>query len=141
MGAFLEENNVSLGNLQSIIMEDVGMIKFYEAGFVGVGTMHPGGAIAIYLKNPDTVSKVNLDKKLPFVNYSGYAMSRGFKTNNIASSKDKVLYWNPLLYPDTHSGTIDISFNHENTKKFKVVIEGFDSNGKLLHYERIIDSR
>jgi hypothetical protein len=145
VGVFIDENPVSLGQLQSIQMRDVGMIKFYEAGFVGVGTMYPGGGVVIYKKADDAAKKM-ANKELPSVPYTGYSLYTDFSKSPDAGPKGtmqdnrKLLYWNPSVYTDGTNNSFTINFrNNDKAKKFKVVVEGFDASGKLLHFEKIIE--
>jgi hypothetical protein len=48
------------------------------------------------------------------------------------------IYWNPSFGIKDGKATIDF-YNDDVCKKFKVVIEGIDANGKLLHAEKELE--
>ena len=56
IGLFLNEQPVNIGLLRTIQVKDLALVKFYEAGFVGVGSSYPGGAIAVYTTEKDRKS-------------------------------------------------------------------------------------
>jgi hypothetical protein len=48
------------------------------------------------------------------------------------------LYWNPEIFKENHSRTVQLKFfNNDYSKQFKIVVEGFDVNGRLIHIEKI----
>ena len=85
--------------LRSIRADEIALVKFYEAGFVGVGSGSPGGAVAVYTKK-ETPQEPKQDK-LDFVFVDGYAIARDFPGPDYKDGKkegaDKrsTLYWNP----------------------------------------------
>jgi len=145
VGVFLNEVPSDIFQLRILRTDDIALVKFYEAGFVGVGSSYPGGAIAVYTKEKDK----NEEKpdKLPFVDYKGYSISKEFYNpdyNNAelkhpATDSRTTIYWNPDIYSDSETKSVKLNFfNNDFSKKFKVVIEGFDANGKLVHVEKIL---
>jgi hypothetical protein len=48
------------------------------------------------------------------------------------------LYWNPAIKVKDGRATIEF-FNDDVARKFRVIIEGIDENGKLLHLDRAIE--
>ncbi len=139
VGTYLEENVVTISNLASYRMGDIGLIKFFEAGFVGVGTIYSGGAVSVYRKkNGDAKT----GKELPSVPYSGYSLYRPFIRAAVSQGlpdKSGLLFWEPVLYVDSASRVMNIQFpNNDTGKKIRVVVEGFDATGKLLYFERIV---
>ena len=60
--------------------------------------------------------------------------------NDIKIDERTTLYWNPYLITTAQNKSINFSFfNSDKAKKFKVIIEGFLEDGKLLHIEKIIE--
>lgn len=120
------------------------LIKFYEAGFVGVGSGAPGGALAVYTKEKFVENKPD---KLEYVIYNGYSITKEFYNpdysvtdlKHIIADNRSTLYWNPDVYTDAETKSVKLNFyNNDFSKKFKVVVEGFDASGKLIHHEKII---
>ena len=144
VGLFLNEAPADMIQLQILRVSDVALIKFYEAGFVGVGSGAPGGALAVYTKEKLVENKPD---KLEYVIYNGYSITKEFynpdyslaDTKHTVADNRTTLYWNPDVYTDTEKKSVKLSFyNNDFSKKFKVMVEGFDASGKLIHYEKII---
>ncbi|MBS1742873.1 MAG: hypothetical protein JST81_07515 [Bacteroidetes bacterium] len=127
---------------RTITMDKVAMIKFYETGFIGVGTQAPGGALAIYLKKYDDIQTPDPGKKYLLIN--GYTMVQDFYNPNystpaFASIPDErsTLYWNTTV---TNSPNTSVSFyNNDYSKKLSLVVQGFDATGKLIYLEKLIN--
>lgn len=145
VGVFLNEVPTSIGFLRTIMAKDVALVKFWEAGFVGVGSSYPGGAVAVYTKEKfkDDVQP----DKLEYFERNGYAVVKEFYNPDYTTAEAKkaatdsrtTLYWNPNAFTDAGSDSIQFKFfNNDFSKKFKVVVEGFDSDGKLIHTEKIV---
>jgi len=146
VGIFLDEVPADINQLRVLRMDDVALVKFYEAGFVGVGSGSPGGALAVYTR--DKSNRDEKPDKLRFVEYKGYSISKEFYTPDYsnkeirhpASDNRTTLYWNPDVYTDTETTSVKLNFfNNDFSKKFKVVVEGFDAMGKLIQTEKIIE--
>lgn len=145
VGVFLNESPAEISLLRTLRVQDVALIKFYEAGFVGVGSGSPGGAIAVYTK--EKFEEEEPIDKLNHFEYNGYTITKEFykPDYNAADAKRTVpdnrttLYWNPDVYTDTETRSVKLNFfNNDFSKKFKIVLEGFDAAGKLIHLEKII---
>jgi hypothetical protein len=144
IGVFLNEVPTDISQLRVLRTDDVALVKFYEAGFVGVGSTFPGGAIAVYTK--ERFVEVKPDK-LEFIEFKGYSIVKEFYNPdyNVPNAKHAVadnrttLYWNPDVFTDSETHAVKLNFfNNDFSKKFKIVLEGFDASGKLLHLEKII---
>jgi hypothetical protein len=145
VGIFLNEVPTDINQLRILRADDVALVKFYEAGFVGVGSGSPGGALAVYTKE-----KSNKDlppDKLDFVEMVGYAITKEFYHPDYSTPLPKharpdnrtTLYWNPDVFSDGDAKAVKINFyNNDFSKKFKVVMEGFDATGKLVHIEKLL---
>lgn len=145
VGIFLNEIPTDINQLRILRADDVALVKFYEAGFVGVGSGSPGGALAVYTKE-----KSNKDlkpEKLDYVEADGYAITKEFyhpdynapDPRHALADKRTTLYWNPDLITDGETKVIKLNFfNNDFTKKYKIVLEGFDATGRLVHVEKII---
>jgi hypothetical protein len=143
---FLNESLVTISTIQQLRMSDIGFIKFFEAGFLGGGHDAPGGAIAIYLsKDGDEKPKPLAAKNLPYITQIGYAPVNDFYSshNNINPAKkptgSTTLYWKPYLAVQKDSPVATVRFiNQGSAKRIRVVVEGFDANGKLIYLEKIL---
>ena len=127
-------------------MDEVALLKFYDPGFVGAGGADgPGGAIAVYTKKD--VSPPGNIEKLDHIVYKGYSLTREFFSPDYSMSEQQqqqedvrtTLYWNPEVYTDANSKNTRLKFyNNDFSKKLKIVVEGFDATGRLIHIEKII---
>jgi hypothetical protein len=145
IGIFINEAPANIVLLRTIRMQDVALIKFYEAGFIGVGSSFPGGAVAIYTK--EKFKEEEKPDKWNYFEYNGYAVVKEFYNPDYSPVGPKqplkdnrvTLYWNPNVYTEGESTSVKLYFyNNDFSKKFKVVIEGFDAAGRLIHDEKII---
>ena len=142
----VDENAVSLPMANSITMDRVAMIKFYEAGFVGVGTQTPGGALAVYLKKSEDEQPSVAASAQKYISYKGYEITKDFyepqySGSNLPKSIDnrQTLYWSNVVSLGKGSDKIRISFNNNDfSKKLICIVEGFDEKGKLIHIEKVL---
>lgn len=141
---FLNEVQVSISLIESLDPSDIALIKIYK-GNTGIALGADRGAISIYT----TKGKTGRDwqqKGFDYFKRSGYSVNREFyemdyskvKSDSIPSDIRTTLYWNPAIKIKDGKGTIEF-YNDDVCKKFKVLIEGMDKNGKLLHAEKEIE--
>lgn len=147
IGVFLNESPSDFFQLRLLRTGDIALVKFFEAGFVGVGSSFPGGALSVYTKE-DNNNDLKPDK-LNYMEYNGYSISKEFYHPDYSNAEIKhpgvdnrtTLYWNPNVFTDAETRSFKLKFfNNDFSKKFKVVVEGFDAAGKLIHLEKIIGS-
>jgi hypothetical protein len=141
---FLNEVAVNVSLIDGLDPSDVAMVKIFK-GVTGIALGADRGAIAVYT----TKGKSGRDwrqKGFDFYKRSGYASGREFyemdysklKPESISSDIRTTLYWNPEINIKDGKAIIEF-YNDDVCKKFKVVIEGMDKNGKLLHAEKEIE--
>lgn len=139
---YLDESPVNADQLRSIRVDEIALVKYYEAGFVGAASSSPGGLIAVYTKRKEK-NQPPVDK-LDFFIRNGYSVTRQFFQPDYSKPEQShgadnrtTLYWNPDLYTDSDSKSVKLNFfNNDTGKKFRVTLEGFDVNGKLVHIEK-----
>lgn len=143
MNIFLDEFQVEAGQIATLRIQDVAMIKIFSSGGLSGGA---GGSLAIYTKRGEGIV-TNAVKENP-LKIEGFTPTKKFfspdyeldKENEIKNDERTTLYWNPYLITSAQNKSINFSFfNSDKAKKFKVVIEGFLEDGKLLHLEKIIE--
>jgi hypothetical protein len=118
--------------ISSIRVQDIAMIRAYPPGtFPATAGSAPNGVIAIWLKDG---SENKYEDYFNKIIQQGYSNIQNFGEDNITNS---VLYWNPNLETDSLTHTAAFNFhNKTGAKKFRIVIEGMDSNGRLLRLEQ-----
>jgi hypothetical protein len=145
---YMNEMQVDATQLQNISVTDIAMVKVFRPGSgVGFGG-GAGGTIAVYTKKGgDSKNTDPTFKGLPRAILAGYSMPKEFYSpnyleNNAANEKEDLrttLYWKPYLLTDRETMRVNIDFfNNDITRKLRVVLEGFNEEGKLTHIETII---
>jgi len=141
---FLNEIQVDIHRIESVDPSDVAMVKIFK-GATGIALGADRGAIALYTIKGRS-GRDWRQKGFDYYKRSGYSVTREFyemdhsKINQEAMISDirTTLYWNPDIKIKDGKATIEF-YNDDVCKKFKVVIEGVDANGKLLHVEKEIE--
>jgi hypothetical protein len=145
---YLNEMQVDASQLQNTPVTDIAMVKVFRPGSgVGFGG-GSGGTIAVYTKKggDSKVTDPNI-KGLPRAILVGYSMPKEFYSPNYlensplneAEDLRTTLFWKPFLLTDKDSRRVNIDFfNNDISKKLRVVLEGFNEDGKLTHIEQII---
>lgn len=141
---YLDQMQMDAASLQGIPMTDVAMIKVFRPPFFGGFGGGSGGAIAVYTKKGASANQ-NV-KGLDAATIHGYSNIREFYSPNYSipdpsHPTDDVrttLYWNPFVLTDKTNRRIVFSFyNNDITKKYRVVVEGFNAEGRLTRMEKV----
>ena len=145
---YLNEMQTDAQQLQSTPVTDIAYVKIFRPGSgVGFGG-GSGGVISIYTKKGGDAKQNDANfKGLDRAILIGYAMPKEFYSPNYlensplneAEDLRKTLYWKPYVLTDKDNKRVNIDFfNNDITKKMRVVIEGFNEEGKLTHIEQIV---
>lgn len=146
-GIFLNEMQVDASTVKNIPVSDIAMVKVFSPGSAGGMSNSSGGVIAIYTKRGSERKPDPNIKGLDMVRILGFNVQREFYSpdyliNPEPESDDirTTLYWNPNLKAGRGNNRISIPFyNSDVTHKFRIILEGFNDDGKLIHLEKIID--
>ncbi|RYY38731.1 MAG: hypothetical protein EOO08_13005 [Chitinophagaceae bacterium] len=139
---YLNEMQTDATQLSAIPMNDVAYIKVFRPGespVYGGG----GGVIAIYTRKGGDVME-SRDAGLSSALVAGYSTQRQFYAPDYATDASSVggdfrstLYWNPSIFVDRSRRKIRFQFyNNDLTKNFRLVLEGVDAEGRVLHVEK-----
>ncbi|PWT95494.1 MAG: hypothetical protein C5B52_17725 [Bacteroidetes bacterium] len=143
---FMNEMQVQVDAIQTINMSDVAMIKVFRPPFFGATGGGGSGAIAVYTKKGKALTD-NV-KGLDFISIPGYSPRREFYSPDyltnleIADQPDfrTTLYWNPFVLTGKDRRRIYLTFfNNDFTKKFRVVVEGVNADGKVTRIEKVFE--
>ncbi len=146
-GLYLNEFETDAGSIKDIPVSNIAMVKVFSPGSAGVIGNSTGGIIAIYMKKGSARKPDPTIKGLDMIRMPGYNLKREFyspdylinpepETNDIRTT----LYWNPNLQTNKVKRTISIPFyNSDLTHKIRIILEGFNDDGKLIHLEKIIE--
>ncbi|MEP6594678.1 MAG: hypothetical protein ABJA71_01980 [Ginsengibacter sp.] len=142
---FLDEMPAEIETVQSIPMNDVAMIKVFRPPFLGAFGGGSGGAIAVYYKKG--ASRNNTVKGLDHSAIMGYTPVKQFYSPDYPADQASpdpdlrtTLYWNPYVLTDkTHRRIFLTFYNNDVSKKFRVIIEGCNEQGKLTRIEKVFN--
>lgn len=139
---FLNEVPVSVDIIDALHPDDVGMVKVFK-GNTAIILGADRGAIAVYTKKGASARDW---RKRGFDSFklSGYSVVREFYhpgASYEANMVDKrvTLYWNPELKQNANGKAVISFYNDDFAKRFIVVIQGIDKDGKLLSVEKIVE--
>jgi hypothetical protein len=142
---FLNEMTSDASMIQSLPMSDVAMIKVFRPPFFGAPGGGAGGAIAVYTKKGSSAN--SSVKGLDFISIAGYTQVKEFYSPDYSTGADAnkndyrtTLYWNPFLLFDKTTRRVSLPFyNNDNCKRYRVVIEGLNADGKLTREEKFFE--
>lgn len=153
---YLDETAIQTSELANINLDNVAYIKVFNPPFVGGfnesgGEIASGGAIAIYTRNGvDVKSRENtfVSNGMEYRLLSGYAPNKEFYSPDYAEKTlpgtpedfRSTLLWKPWISIDKTNKIIKIVFyNNDITNSFRIVLEGMDGEGKLVHISRLLN--
>jgi hypothetical protein len=142
---YLNEVNVSKETINTLTVDDIALIKVLknEAAVLGASE----GVIAVYTKKGVAARNAVYDKAYTIENKEGYAIVKQFFSPNYSidpaaikgTDRRITLYWNGHIRP-AKDGKYHIRFfNNDTGKKFKLLIQGIDKDGRLIYLEKTIE--
>ncbi|HZK64347.1 MAG TPA: hypothetical protein VFC34_09390 [Puia sp.] len=143
---YLNEMQVDAEQLKSTPVSDVAMVKVFNPGSGAVFGGGGGGVIAVYTKKGGENKSDPTIKGLDQTRLIGYSMVRQFYSPDYLRHPDNeiqdirtTLYWNPYVLTGKGNTKQTFTFyNNDVTHKLRVVLEGFNEEGKLTRIEQII---
>jgi hypothetical protein len=149
---YIDEHEMTTSELESLSLSQVAYIKlvpyFLGSGPDESGTSGLRPALSVYTKKgDDLIDRRPTDKDLGFVKVAGYSpikefYSPDYAVNNTNSGTDArtTLLWMPYILTDKANRKLPITFyNNDFTKRMRVVLEGINEDGKMIHIEKIIE--
>jgi hypothetical protein len=143
---FLDEMQTDPNLISSLNVNDVAYIKVFRPPFFGAAGGGANGAIAIYTRRGSD-TKPTPGKGLGNNVIYGYNSIRQFYSPNYGTfdkrneEKDfrTTLYWNPNVNISPGKRQVTLTFyNNDVSDFFRVVIEGMSTDGRLTHFEQIM---
>lgn len=140
---FLNNNETTISDIRSIGMGELDYVKIYDPS-MGGAFMAYGGVVAVYTKKGKGYNFDSRNRQT--LALTGYTPSKEFYSPNYATFAKEpaadyriTLYWNPNIIMDKNNGIFNLQFyNNDITRHFKIVIEGVNSESKLLHIEKVL---
>lgn len=148
MALYLNEMQTTSRIISTIPANQVAMIKVYSS-FFGAEGNGVGGVLAVYTKQGADLSNA-LMTSADIFQYKGYSVIKEFyapdysvppaKADSSLKKDHRItLHWQPDIFADGVDTKIPIVFyNNDRTKKFRVIVEGMTSEGKMVFIEKII---
>jgi hypothetical protein len=149
MTIYLDEMEVDPIWVSSIPLSDIALVKVFNRFIGGTGNS-PGGALAIYTKKGEDLYKNNNFNGGNRVAYHGYSIIKQFYSPDYTvdtSTKKNLdqritLRWIPnLLIKGVNPKIPIVFFNNDRTRRFRIVVEGITTTGKLESLEKIVDAK
>ncbi|MCB0708227.1 MAG: hypothetical protein KDC15_02375, partial [Chitinophagaceae bacterium] len=144
---FVDENEQDNEFLRTLSIDDIAYVKVIE-----IYGAKPGlpPALSIYLKkgNDYEVNFKNIPGKLTKSKFVGYSPIKEFYSPDYSVPNIKynradlrtTLLWQPYIITNKENKKNTITFyNNDISTKFKLILEGFNENGKLIHIEKLIE--
>ncbi|MBC7901818.1 MAG: hypothetical protein H7Y27_00275, partial [Gemmatimonadaceae bacterium] len=144
---YLNEMQSDVSLIQNINMSEVAYIKVFGPGAAGGMQTQGGGAIAVYTKKGGDVTDNSDAKGLSSLQITGYTDLKEFSSPDYATAAPThdlpdlrtTLFWNPFIFLDKASRRYKFQFyNSDATKRFRLVLEGINIEGKFVHIEKLI---
>jgi hypothetical protein len=146
---YVDESPAQPDMIQSLPITDVAYIKVFRPPFFGSVGGGSGGAIAIYTKRGND-GKKNYNANTPGLDNTilgGYTRFKQFFNPDYEKSTDafgddvrSTLYWNQFVLTNKKSPQVKLNFFiNDISKELKVIIEGFNADGKLTHIEKVLE--
>lgn len=144
---YLNEMQSDVSFIQNLTMADVAYVKVFRPPFFGTTGGGAGGAIAVYTKKGANVYNSDV-KGLDFETVPGYNSSKEYYSPDYSKYDERhtdgdyrtTLYWNPFIITDKASRRQLFTFyNNDVTRRFRIVIEGCDEQGRLTRIEKIFE--
>ncbi len=145
MTIVLDNVQVTPSMLRSIPMRDVAIIKIFSSNLLF--SSQAGGIIAVFSKRGDDYKINNAATQYMQIKLPGFSPIKEFYSpdysqpaTNGRADKRTTLYWNPSFNTSAESREAKINFyNNDYSTRFKVVIQGFNADGKMFFMERFVE--
>ncbi len=147
-GIYMDEMETDVSMAGSINMADVAYVKVFNPGSSFGFRNGANGVIAVYTKRGNDAGR-DIDSKMGSVRLNGYTAIKEFYAIDYSTpSPDEyydnlnvTLYWDPMILLGDNQKRKTIKFyNNDITKRFRIVLEGIDQEGRLLHVEKVISN-
>lgn len=141
---YLNEMQTDVSLIQSTPVSDIAYVKIFRPG-ESIVSGGGGGVIAIYTRKGGDAQPDPNAKGLSYVPIQGYSAVKQFYSPDYATFSERdayddvrsTVYWNPAVYLDKTRKRVRLKFyNNDITKRFRVVMEGINADGKMIHVEK-----
>ncbi|HNN72903.1 MAG TPA: hypothetical protein PKG89_16755, partial [Ferruginibacter sp.] len=147
---YIDEHEMTTTDLENLSLEQVAYVKLIpnflgrgpEAGSTGINPV-----LAVYTrKGDDLIDRRPTEKDLGSVKVAGYSPVKEFyspdytQDNSSGTDARTTLLWVPYILTDKNNRKVPVVFyNNDFSKRFRVILEGVNNEGKLIRIERTIE--
>ena len=144
---YLDEMKTDPQQVQTINMNDVAYVKVFSPSGASGLSQNGGGVIAVYTRKGGDTPK-DPTKGMDNMTIQGYSPVKEFyspdysKDSPLTSLDDvrSTLYWNPFVLTNAKNKRVKLQFyNNDITKRFRIVLEGINDDGRLIHVEKLVE--
>lgn len=148
---YIDEHEMTANDLENLSLTQIAYIKFIP-NFAGRGPDAGGGginpALSVYTrKGDDLIDRRPTEKDLGFIKIAGYTPLKEFyspdyaQTNTTTGTDARTtLLWMPYILTNAANRKVPVRFyNNDFTRKLRIVLEGINEEGKLIHIEKRIE--
>lgn len=144
---YLDEMPVEPNLISSVNVSDIAMIKVIKGPF-SLMTRGGGGVIAIYTARGN-IRPAQKEPSLPNSKIKGYDVVKKFfspyydikSVPQPDSDTRDLLLWQTILAPTIEiDKTRAVFFNNDNSRRYKVIIQGITETGLPVYVEKIIEA-
>ncbi|RFZ85159.1 hypothetical protein DYU05_06045 [Mucilaginibacter terrenus] len=141
---YLNNNESSPADIRALPMAEMDYVKIYDPSQGGI-FQSEGGVIAVYSKGGRGIR--NSADNSPRSKITGYSPVKEFympepateltAANDVVDNRSTLL-WKPNVLFDEKTHKLELPFFYNGfTKKLKIVLEGINAAGKMVHFERV----
>jgi hypothetical protein len=141
---YLNEQESSSDAVMRIPIDQIALVKYYEAGSIMLPGAGASPILAFWTKKQEDMDDA-ITNDMGYVMQNGYSPTRKFYSPDYSATSKNIqdnrttLHWDPnISVTDNRQFTI-IFYNSDSAKRFHVVVEGFTSDGKLVHFDKVIE--
>ncbi|MBI3137339.1 MAG: hypothetical protein HYZ15_02005 [Sphingobacteriales bacterium] len=143
MTLYLNEIETDASVIASLPPSEIALVKLYST-FIGATGGGAGGAMAIYTRKGADITN---SSRGDLISYRGFSVVKEFYVPDYKADPSLLvkpdtritLDWRPNIFVNNINPVIPVSFyNTDRTRKFRVVVEGMTTSGKLISLEKII---
>ncbi len=146
MTLILDEVETDAAVIATIPASQVALVKVYQS-FVGAWGNAPGGVLSIYTKKLEDMTSSGIVSSM--IIYNGYSVVKEFYAPDHSQVKKTekpdnriTLDWRPGIFINNINPRIPFSFyNNDRTRRFRVVVAGMTTAGKLVWLEKIFAAK
>jgi hypothetical protein len=144
---YLNEMLTDPSQVKNININEIAMVKVFSPGSGGAISSSGGGVIAVYTKKGRDRKADPSIKGLEMARIPGYTATREFYSPDYLTNPEPeaddtrtTLFWNPYIQGGSKEKKFSYTFyNSDVTHHIRIILEGIDENGKLIHLEKTID--